>query len=151
MKNPLFSIITCLAYGLNLSAQDVSGVEILSHMTKEQVILHFGKPDRYSREDYSDIDGIYEWYHYGTDYLLFINQELHVFQVSSSRWPVLLNLIEGGVRIGDSFSKMEKLNPQIVDWVKGSDKYYVPFEDFPLLITVHDGKITGISYEVRSV
>lgn len=109
-----------------------------SLMTKGQVIEKFGEPDEYLFHDY-DIDGTYEWYHYGEDYLLFINERLYAFYVSTPRWSVLMKMIDGGVKIGDPFSKLSPLNPKLADGIEDSDTYYVPCGDFPLFIEGHNG------------
>ncbi len=152
MRTLLMIVLAIFVYVTKISAQDVNGVQIDFLMTKEQVVEKFGEPLEYIMEDYSEMDGIYEWYSYeGGDYLRFIDGNLNTFYVSTDRWPVLANMIEGGVRVGDPLSKLSSLNPKIVDWVESSHTYYIPFGDFPLLIDVCDGMITSMSYQLRLI
>lgn len=151
MKKITLVVVSCFLFCLNLSAQDVEGVAIDSLMTKAQVIEKFGEPEKYSWKDYSEIDGIYERYRYGEDSLLFVNEQLYSFSVKTPRWSVLVYMIEGGVRVGDPFSKLSPLNPQLADWIKDntdSETYYIPSGDFPILIDVKEGKIKSVSFTI---
>jgi hypothetical protein len=149
MKQILLIVISCIFCSISLHAQDVEGVWMDSLMTKDQVIEKYGEPDEYLLHDY-DLDGIYEWYHYGEDYLLFINERLYAFYVSTSRWSVLMKMIDGGVKIGDQFSTLSPLSPILVDGIEDSSTYYVPLGDYPLLIEVHNGLIADILFTFRN-
>ena len=149
MKQIMLVVISYFLFSLNLLAQDVAGVHVYSQMTKNQVIQKFGQPEEYDcRDSYMDEKAIYELYYYGDgDRLVFINGYLYSFDVSTERWSVLMNMIENGVKIGDMFSRLEPLNPKVVDWLDVSNRYYIPCGDFPLYIDVKDGIIIYISYE----
>ncbi len=150
MKQIILIAISCIFFGQNLRAQDVEGVDVCTKMTKDQVIQKFGQPEEYVFKDsYMDEEAKYELYYYGNgDRMVFVNEYLHCFDVYTDRWAVLMYMIEGGVKIGDAFSKLESLEPKVVDWWDTSDEYYIPCGDFPLLIRVREGLITSVSYEI---
>ena len=150
MKTILILLSSFLFFSLNIHAQDVAGVHVGSRMTKAQVIEKFGEPEEYDISDsYMDEEAKYEVYDYGHgNWLAFVDECLYDFYVRTSRWPVLLSMIEGGIEIGDPFSKLASLNPKPADWIDNST-YYIPCGDFPLLITVKDGIITGVSFEIK--
>ena len=143
-------IISLFLCGITLSAQDVEGVDVCTKMAKNQVIQKFGQPEEYVFKDsYMDEEAKYELYYYGNgDTLVFVNEYLYDFYVKTQRWSVLLTMIEGGVKIGDPFSKMASLNPKVAEWINDST-YYIPCGDFPLLIRVRDGLITFVSFETK--
>ena len=146
-------IISLFLFCLNLSAQDVERVAIDSFMTKVQVVEKFGEPEEYTLENsYMDEEAKYEIYYYGHgEWLEFVNGRLHSFCVKTPRWSVLVYKIEGGVRVGDPFSKLSPLNPQLASWIKDntdSKTYYIPSGDFPILIDVKEGKIKSVYFEM---
>ena len=148
--NLLSIIISCFFLGINLSAQDVEGVDVCTKMAKDQVIQKFGQPEEYIFKDsYMDEEAKYELYYYGNgDRLVFVNEYLHCFDVYTDRWTILMYMIDGGVKIGDPFSKLVSLNPKVAEWINDST-YYIPCEDTPLLIRVHDGLITHVSFDIK--
>lgn len=142
-------VILSLFISIALSAQDVSGVQMDSLMTRAQVIEKFGEPISYKcNYSYLDEDVKYELYYYGeNDRLVFVDEKLYGFDVSTTRWTVLHSLVKGGVNIGDPLSKVSSLNLKMVDWLKTSDTYYVPCGEYPILINVGaDSTIIKISY-----
>ena len=146
-------IISLFLFCLNLSAQDVERVAIDSFMTKVQVVEKFGEPEEYTLENsYMDEEAKYEIYYYGHgEWLEFVNDRLQAFCVKTPRWSVLVYKIEGGVRVGDPFSKLSPLNPQLASWIKDntdSKTYYIPSGDFPILIDVKEGKIKSVYFEM---
>ena len=150
MKQIMLIAISCLFFSMSLQAQDVEGVDICTKMTKDQVIQKFGHPEEYVFKDsYMDEEAKYELYYYGNgDSLVFVNEYLHSFDVYTDRWAVLTYMIDGGIKIGDAFSKLEMLGPKPADWLDTSDEYYIPCGDFPLYISAKDGIITSVSFAI---
>ncbi len=150
MKTRLIWIISFLLFGINIYAQDVDGVDCSFMMSKNMVIARFGEPEEYTL-DYDDYGDKIEGYDYGNgDWIEFVNGVMYGFCVSTPRWPVLVNMVEGGIRIGDPFSKLASFNPQPVDWLDGvSDMYYIPSGDFPIFISTSDNIITQVDFEIR--
>ena len=110
MKLFVISITILLLTTINMSAQDIEGVAIGTAMTKNEVIAKFGESDQYSDSDAGDLC-IDERSHYEENLLIFNNSEFIGFAVSDNRWRILTNDINGGVRVGDQFSKIEILKP----------------------------------------
>ena len=151
MKRITLIFVSCFLFCLNLSAQDVEGVAIDSSMTKVQVVEKFGEPEEYTlKNSYMDEEAKYEMYYYGHgEWLEFVNGCLQSFCVNTPRWSVLVYKMEGGIRVGDPFSKLSPLNPQLASWIKDntdSKTYYIPSGDFPILIDVKEGKIKSVSF-----
>lgn len=125
---------------------DVEGVMMDSLMTKSQVIAKFGEPDEYLFYDY-DIDGTYEWYHFGENSLLFINERLYSFSVSNTEWAILTNHFDVGVKVGDNIAKLSVLAPE----TNGESQYTLwCYEDFLMVINVNENDIiTNINFTFR--
>ena len=122
-------------------------------MTNVQVVEKFGEPEEYTlKNSYMDEEAKYEMYYYGHgEWLEFVNGCLQSFCVNTPRWSVLVYKMEGGVRVGDPFSKLSPLNPQLASWIKDntdSKTYYIPSGDFPILIDVKEGKIKSVSFTI---
>lgn len=122
MKQILLIAISCIFFSMSLQAQDVEGVDLCTKMTKDQVIQKFGQPEEYEfRYSHMDEEAKYELYYYGNgDCLVFINEYLHEFYIKTDRWTVLMYMIEGGIQIGDPFSKLVSLNPKVAEWINDS-------------------------------
>lgn len=173
MKQILLIAISCLFFGVNLSAQETDdgcytlspmeklGFRILEEfdlegiglfypmMNKQQVIEKFGEPDDYYTYYSEECDYTEEIYDCGGDYLRFVDGCLYGFTLNTPRWRVFNRLVDGGCKVGDPFSVLSELNPQKVDWAGISDSYYLPCGDFPLSIGVKNGVITRIEYYFR--
>lgn len=150
MKKIAFAIFLLILKSLALFAQDVNGVSMGSIMTKEQVVEQFGQPDSYICSKSVD-NGTDIIYGYGVGVISYINvlsfnnDEFIGFSISDNRWPVLVHMIEGGVRVGDPLSRLDSLNPQEATWLeKGT--YYIPVGDFPVLIYTEQGLIKTIEF-----
>lgn len=165
----IISIIVATLFGLNITAfnasdfssykltdtvpeniiynLDIEGVMMDSLMTKSQVIAKFGEPDEYLFYDY-DIDGTYEWYHFGEDSLLFINERLYSFSVSNTEWAILTNHFDVGVKVGDNIAKLSVLAPE----TNGEGQYTLwCYEDFLMVINVDENDIiTNINFTFRN-
>lgn len=150
MKTRLIWIISFLLFGINLCAQDIDGIDGCFMMSKNMVVARFGEPQKYIvTNSYSDQEAKVELYSYGNgDWIEFVNEVMYSFCVRTPRWPVLVNMIEGGVRIGDSFTKLASCNPQPVDWLNVSNMYYIPNGDFPIFISTVDNIITQVKFEI---
>ena len=146
MKLFVISITILLLTTINLSAQDIEGVAIGTTMTKNEVIAKFGEPDQHSYSDADDL-GIDERYHYEENLLIFNNSEFIGFVVSDNRWRVLTNVVDGGVRVGDQFSKIEFLKPEVATWID-NETYYVPRGDYYLFFKISSGIIREIDFEI---
>lgn len=143
-------VLALFCQRIEVLAQDVNGVRAGTVMSKAQVVECFGEPDEYLVEDYSDLDGVYEYYVYGRSQLLFVNQCFYAFSVSDDRWPLLLDMLDGGVRPGDSFNSIASLNPQPADWL-GVNAYCIPcLDDFYIIINTSEGVITNINFTFRN-
>ncbi len=136
-------------------AQDVEGVEIDSVMTYAQVIEKFGAPDELKIEsDFLHQDGECRYYKYGENELVFSDHDgLIGFSIIDSKFAVLTKMIDGGLRVGDTLSKVhqnaDSLGPleKRRTYSDGTNGYVLfPYCDVVLWILEKDGIITAILY-----
>ena len=55
--------------------------------------------------------------------------------------------MNGGVRVGDQFSKIEFLKPEVATWID-NETYYVPRGDYYLFFKISSGIIREIDFEI---
>lgn len=133
----------------NVYAQDVEGVDIHQKMTEAQIFSRFGNPDKIEMQ--VDDEGVPTMmYYYGVNELFFTEGHLTDFLIKDSHFKVLNTKISGGVTVGDDFSKVSPLKPELADWMNDPELYYVTIVEFNVFFRVQDGKIAKIWYSEPS-
>ena len=115
-------------------------------MTHAQVLEMFGEPTKY--EEYDDqYEGVSRWYYYGENYLHFRDDVLEEFAIYESSYTTLEEYFEGGLRVGDPFSRLDEFkHGRVEQIVRGmSYRLYVGMNDNYLTLIVRDGIIVSIS------
>ena len=146
MKNFFSAVILAISTSLSISAQDINGVELYDEMTHVQVLEMFGEPTKY--EEYDDqYEGFSRWYYYGENYLHFRDDVLEEFAIYESSYTTLEEYFEGGLRVGDPFSRLDEFKlGRVEQIVRGmSYRLYIGMNDNYLTLIVSDGIIVSIS------
>lgn len=139
-----FGIVLAQDVDMMLFDRDVNGAKIGTKMTKEQVIGMFGEPDKYVYHDNGE-DGKGEYY-YGKSYLHFNNDTFDAFYLADAFLIALTNHIDGGLKVGDSISKLDSFKYGKPRKRKnGSYKLFFT-SDNPVNLWIEDGIIIGIEY-----
>ena len=102
MRTFVISIIIILMTAINMSSQDIEGVEVGTAMTENEVITKFGEPDYV--EVHESCDGLDEHYYYNDSYLHFENNVFIGFCLRDPRFIALKKLTDTGIKVGDSLS-----------------------------------------------
>lgn len=139
-------ILSVLICAVSLSAQDINGVSLYDELTHAEVLEMFGKPTKY--EEYDDqYEGFSRWYYYGENYLHFRDDVLEEFAIYESSYTTLEEYFEGGLRVGDPFSRLDGFkHGRVEQIVRGmSYRLYVGMNDNYLTLIVSDGIIVSIS------
>ena len=149
MKNFFSAVILAISTSLSISAQDITGVELYDEMTHAQVLEMFGEPTKYEEFD-DQYEGFSRWYYYGENYLHFRDDVLEEFAIYESSYTTLEEYFEGGLRVGDPFSRLDGFKHGRVEWIdifpdSCSYRLYVGMSDNYLTLEVSDGIIVGIS------
>ena len=149
MKNFFSAVILAISTSLSISAQDINGVELYDEMTHAQVLEMFGEPTKYEEYDGQD-EGVSRWYYYGENYLHFRDDVLEEFAIYESSYNTLEEYFEGGLRVGDPFSRLDGFKHGRVEWIdifpdSCSYRLYVGMSDNYLTLEVSDGIIVSIS------
>ena len=117
MRQILLSIFVLLASTVFAYAQkpydgcaDVKGISRETICNYAKFVSVFGVPEYYKKVgEPKDGDDMTEVYRFGKTYFVFQNNgELRSFALENNRFPALTNYIEGGIRVGDKFSKLDK-------------------------------------------
>ena len=89
---------------------DVKGISRDTKCNYAKFVSVFGVPEYYKKVgEPKDGDEMTEVYRFGKTYFVFQNNgELRSFALENNRFPALTNYIEGGIRVGDKFSKLDK-------------------------------------------
>ena len=146
MKQCFLSILSVLMGAVSLSAQDINGVELYDELTHAEVLEMFGEPTKY--EEYDDqYEGFSRWYYYGENYLHFRDDVLEEFAIYESSYTTLEEYFEGGLRVGDPFSRLDEFKlGRVEQIVRGmSYRLYIGMNDNYLTLIVRDGIIVSIS------
>ena len=124
----------------------VSGIEVRTKMTKEEVIAKFGEPINYEYYDSKD-NGVDEWYYYDKIMLHFNDESFDGFSIKNNRFKVSLEGLDCDVTVGDKFSILEPLKPVYMDWF-GENWYSVYYYngDTKICFEVIDGIIQCMTY-----
>ena len=132
---------------------DVNGISRETKCDYAKFVSVFGVPERYKKVgEPKDGDEMTEVYRFGKSYFVFQNNgELRTFSVRDNRFPALTNYIEGGIRVGDKFSKLDKFEygkPVFKDKLEDGTAVYILWEDSydQVYISVKDGIIKSIVY-----
>ncbi len=141
----LAGMMSCLSARAQIDIA-VNGVQILSKMTKDEVVAKFGEPDDYQYEDTGD-NGINEWYWYGKSHFVFKDDCFIEFTVYDRRFVVTLPGLDAVVTVGNKFSVLEPLNPEVFD-IYGKDYYNIYYLDETISVQIADRIITFITYSV---
>ena len=149
MKNFFSAVILAISTSLSISAQDINGVELYDELTHAQVLEMFGEPTKYEEYDGQD-EGVSRWYYYGENYLHFRDAVLEEFAIYESSYTTLEEYFEGGLRVGDPFSRLDGFKHGRVEWIdifpdSCSYRLYVGMSDNYLTLEVSDGIIVSIS------
>ena len=146
MKSIYFLIVSVLISAVSLSAQDINGVELYDKMTYAEVVSLFGEPTEY--EEYDDpYEGVSRWYYYGKNYLHFQDDILTGFAIDDSSYATLEEYFEGGLRVGDPFSRLDGFEHGRIERIDRTSSYrlYVGMSDDFIALEVSDGIIVSIS------
>lgn len=146
MKQCFLSVLSVLMVAVSLSAQDINGVSLYDELTHAEVLEMFGEPTKY--EEYDDqYEGFSRWYYYGENYLHFRDDVLEEFAIYESSYTTLEEYFEGGLRVGDPFSRLDEFkHGRVEQIVRGmSYRLYVGMNDNYLTLIVRDGIIVSIS------
>ncbi len=146
MKRILFlSAVLCLSMLSN--AQDIKGVS--GEMTKSGVIALFGTPEKYEN-NVNERDETYEYYYYNNkERLIFIDGILSEYSIRTSRFTMFPNLFQGGVKVGDPFSRIEsRCSRESTDSERGVVFYDCEMNDPDAYVHVRvkDDKIISFYY-----
>ena len=129
----------------------VSGIEVCTKMTKEEVIAKFGEPIKCEVNDSGD-NGIDVWYYYDDDsHFVFKDNCFIEFTICSNRFKVSLDGLDCDVTVGDKFFILEPLKPVYMDWFeKNWHCVYYYNGDERVRFEVIDGIIQCIVYSSPS-
>ena len=143
MKNFFSAVILAISTSLSISAQDINGVELYDELTHAQVLEMFGEPTEYDGQD----EGVSRWYYYGENYLHFRDAVLEEFAIFDSSYTTLEEYFEGGLRVGDPFSRLDGFKHGRVERIDRGKSYrlYVGMNDNYFTLIVSDGIIVSIS------
>ena len=132
---------------------DVKGISRDTKCNYAKFVSVFGVPEYYKKVgEPEDGDEMTEVYRFGKSYFVFQNNgELRSFALENNRFPALTNYIEGGIRVGDKFSKLDKFEygkPVFKDKLEDGTSVYVLWEDSydQVYISVKNGIIELIVY-----
>ena len=149
MKSFFSAVILAILTTLPISAQDINGVSLYDELTHAEVLELFGEPTKYEEFDGQD-EGVSRWYYYGENYLHFRDDVLEEFAIYESSYTTLEEYFEGGLRVGDPFSRLDGFKHGRVEWIdifpdSCSYRLYVGMSDNYLTLEVSDGIIVSIS------
>ena len=130
-------------------AQDVEGVDINQKMTEAQIFEKFGEPDKVESK-VDDVGVVTMMYYYGVNEVFFTDGFLTEFLIKDDHFKVLKTKISGGVTVGDMLSKVSPLKPELADWMKDPELYYVTIVEFNVFFRVQNDKIVKIWYSEPS-
>lgn len=127
---------------------DVEGIEPGTKITYSEFVSRFGKPDSYKK--YESEFGLSERYIVGKNkFSCEENGILYNFRLHDNRFRALTTYMDGGVRVGDPFSKLDFLKPDLVRKYDDGSAQYVLFEkisDDKLIVFVKDGIILSMVF-----
>lgn len=128
---------------------DLNGYLFRGVQTKDSIVLYFGKPDKY-RSMMSEL-GLDEEFSYGKSIIrLGENGNAYAFGVFDKRFAVYTFATKGGLRVGDSVSKIRQLGFGELKFVSNDLFYFWNIGDFPLMVYHKSGIITSLHFEVSS-
>lgn len=128
---------------------DLNGYLFRGVQTKDSIVLYFGTPDKY-RSMMSEI-GLDEEFSYGKSIIrLAENGNAYAFGVFDKRFAVYTFATKGGIRVGDSVSKIRQLGFGELKFVSSDLFYFWNIGDFPLKVYHKSGIITSLHFEVSS-
>ena len=144
----VFLVILSVLMGVvPLSAQDINGVELYDELMHAQVLEMFGEPTKYHENIYPE-DGVERWYYYGENYLYFMNDVLGEFTIADSSYTTLEEYFEGGLRVGDPFSRLDGFERgRLEKYPRLPDCYhlYIGMSDNWLTLYIEDGIIVSMN------
>ncbi len=147
----LILILPAMIYGQELEKAvhiDVEGIEPGARITYSEFVSRFGKPDSYKK--YESEFGLSERYIVGKNkFSCEENGILYNFRLHDNRFRALTTYMDGGVRVGDPFSKLDFLKPDLVRKYDDGSAQYVLFEkisDYKLIVFVKDSIIISIVF-----
>lgn len=128
---------------------DLNGYLFRGVQTKDSILLYFGKPDKY-RNMMTEF-GLDEEFSYGKSIIrLGENGNSYAFGVFDKRFAVYTFATKGGIRVGDSVSKIRQLGFGELKFVSNDLFYFWNIGDFPLMVYHKSGIITSLHFEVSS-
>lgn len=128
---------------------DLNGYLFRGVQTKDSIVLYFGTPDKY-RSIMSEL-GLDEEFSYGKSIIrLGENGNAYAFGVFDKRFAVYTFATKGGIRVGDSVSKIRQLGFGELKFVSSDLFYFWNIGDFPLKVYHKSGIITSLHFEVSS-
>lgn len=142
------SIFMMLAQDVDmmLYVRDVNGVKIGTKMTYEQIVETFGEPDRVWEQDSGD-NGIDKMYYYGENIIHTKDDVFDEFYIVDTRFVAFTYQIEGGLKVGDPFSKVDALKKYGEPYLTRIKSYCLfSKSDSQAHVFVENGVIISISY-----
>ena len=160
MRHLIASILVLFASAAFADAQkvydgcaDVKGISRETKCDYAKFVSVFGVPEHYRKVgEPEDGDEMTEVYRFGKSYFVFQNNgELRSFALENNRFPALTNYIEGGIRVGDKFSKLDKFEygkPVFKKTLEDGTAIYRLWEDSydQITFSVKNGIIKSIVY-----
>ena len=125
---------------------DVKGISCETKCDYAKFVSVFGVPEYYKKVgEPKDGDEMTEVYRFGKSYFVFQNNgELRTFSVRDNRFPTLTNYIEGGIRVGDKFSKLDKFE-------YGKPVFKKTLEDGTAIYRLWEDSYDRITFSVKSI
>lgn len=143
----LFSVYVAL-FAATSQFPDIEGIDVRQKMTADQIIEKLGKPTIYRTSTFDDGTPL-ETFYYNRTFVRFTDGYLSEFIIVDKRFKVLTNVISGGVSVGDSFTKISFLKPEVATWLScDNDIYYIPMVngEINVFFKIDNGIITNIHF-----
>lgn len=131
---------------LILPLVDVNGLILngKSIYSKKQVIAKLGSPDSYREDEL----GMTFYYGHRSRFYFSFDGVGGEFVINDPGFATFTSEIEGGLKVGDNISKVEKLNMPIDK--DTPNEYHIPFSDWAEFLVIYDknNTITSIQFTI---
>lgn len=131
-----------------LYVRDVNGVEIGETLSRVQVRAAFGAYDNYRIKE-NQCSGISETFDYGEGRIHLTDRVFDDFYLCTPRHVAFTKQIKGGLRVGDSLSKLDDFKYGKPVYIEEGVYHLFEASDNPVTLFVSSGVIVGILYTVR--
>ena len=151
-RSILISLLLMLIASISTFAQkpyivenfDINGVKLGSMVSDAILLSKFGTPSRVKTEDDTNITYNY----YGKTSIGIYDGKVYDILVRDSKFPVLTDIIEGGIRVGDNAAKVKAKIRQIAtgEIIETDKGFLAGTNDVHVRFDVSSRKITAIIY-----